>query len=84
MSDYVVIYEDGEDGWGACLPDLPGVVSHGDTVEEVAAGIRDAVALYIDGLRREGRAIPAARSVSDTVAARGRSPRRGGNVHTDP
>lgn len=69
MIEYVVIYEQGEDGWGAYVPDLPGVVSHGDSEVEVAAGIEEAATLYLDELRRIGRPVPAARSVSGTVAA---------------
>ncbi len=69
MSEYVVIYEEASDGWGAYLPDLPGVVSHGETVEQAAAGIREALELYLDELRRAGRAVPQPRSLSGVVAA---------------
>jgi len=69
VTEYVVIYEEGEDGWGAYVPDLPGVVSHGDTAADAAAGIREALKLYLDELRRSGQPAPAARSVSETVAA---------------
>lgn len=45
MTEYVVIYEQAEDGaWGAYLPDLPGGVALGATREEVSAGIREASA----------------------------------------
>ena len=47
MSQYVVIYERAEDGgWGAYLPDLPGVVALGSSREEVASRIREAVDAY--------------------------------------
>jgi hypothetical protein len=37
MSEYVVILERADDGgWGAYLPDLPGVVAIGTTRKEVA------------------------------------------------
>ena len=36
MSEYLVVYEQAEDGcWGAYLPDLPGVVAGGQDREEV-------------------------------------------------
>lgn len=36
MTRYVVLYEQADDGgWGAYLPDLPGVVAGGETREEV-------------------------------------------------
>lgn len=47
MSEYVVIYEQADDGgWGAYLPDLPGVVALGATCEEAAERIQEA--LYRD------------------------------------
>jgi predicted RNase H-like HicB family nuclease len=40
LSEYVVIFEQaGDGGWGAYLPDLPGVVALGDTRDEVAVRI---------------------------------------------
>ncbi|HLK57650.1 MAG TPA: type II toxin-antitoxin system HicB family antitoxin [Chthonomonadaceae bacterium] len=35
MKEYVVIYERGKVNWGAYLPDLPGCVAVGDTLEQV-------------------------------------------------
>jgi predicted RNase H-like HicB family nuclease len=35
MKQYAVIYEKGETNWGAIVPDLPGCVSIGDTLEEL-------------------------------------------------
>ena len=69
MTEYVVIYEEGQDGWGAYSPDLPGVVSHGDTHDEAVAGMREAVSLYLDELRRAGEPPPRPRSVTGTIAA---------------
>ena len=59
MSEYVVIYEQAEDGgWGAYLPDLPGVVALGESREQVEERIAEAVAFYLEetgeaGLPRE-------------------------------
>jgi predicted RNase H-like HicB family nuclease len=40
MSEYVVIYEQSDDGgWGAYIPDLPGVVALGTTRDEVGERI---------------------------------------------
>ena len=59
MSEYVVIYEQAEDGaWGAYLPDLPGVVALGATRTEVAQRIEEAVALYGEQVRAHGRSLP--------------------------
>lgn len=70
MSDYVVIYEQGEDGgWGAYLPDMPGVVALGASRPEVAERIREALAAYTDDLRMQGRSLSAPHHVAGTVAA---------------
>lgn len=49
MSEYVVTFERAEDGgWGAYLADLPGVVALGQTRDEVAAGIQQALDTYAE------------------------------------
>lgn len=69
MSDYASIYEPAEEGWGAYSPDLPGVVAHGDTLDEVQTLMGEAIALYVGELGRLGRTAPPARSVVGTVTA---------------
>lgn len=60
MSEYVVIFEQAEDGgWGAYLPDLPGVVALGDTRAEVALRIQEALQAYAEEMRLLGRELPA-------------------------
>ena len=69
MSDYVVIYEqDPDGGWGAYLPDLPGVAALGATRSEVGERIQEALSAFADDLRDRGcplRTAPPARSPSD-------------------
>ena len=70
MTEYVVIYEQAEDGaWGAYLPDLPGVVALGRTREDVAKRIKEALAAYTDDLEQRGERLPAPHHVAGTVAA---------------
>ncbi len=70
MSEYVVIYEQAEDGgWGAYLPDLPGVVALGVSRDEVADRIQEAVAAYAQDLRERGRPLPLPHHTAGTVAA---------------
>ncbi len=69
MSEYVVIYEQAEDGgWGAYLPDLPGVVALADTRESAAVRIREALAAYASELRGRGETLPGPLSVAETVS----------------
>jgi predicted RNase H-like HicB family nuclease len=59
VSEYVVIFERAEDGgWGADLPDLPGVAALGDTWAEVGDRIQEALEAYADELRSLGRDLP--------------------------
>jgi predicted RNase H-like HicB family nuclease len=70
MSEYVVIYEQAEDGgWGAYIPDLPGVVALGPTRAEVGERIKEALAAYSEDLRDRGRALSAPHHAAGTVAA---------------
>jgi predicted RNase H-like HicB family nuclease len=68
VSEYVVIYEPAEGGgWGAYVPDVPGVVALGATREEVADRIQEAVTAYADELRAQGGSLPAALHATGTV-----------------
>jgi predicted RNase H-like HicB family nuclease len=70
MSEYVVIFERAEDGgWGAYLPDLPGVVAIGSTREQVAASIQEALDAYAEEMRGLGQPLPPPVAITGTVAA---------------
>jgi predicted RNase H-like HicB family nuclease len=54
----VLIYP-GEDGYFVAeVPSLPGCISQGKTREEAVSNIKEAIGLYIDVLREQGRPIP--------------------------
>lgn len=58
--DFVVLIEKSGDGsFSASVPDLPGCVTSGDSVDEVRVLIEEAVVLHLDSLRRHGESIPA-------------------------
>ena len=70
MSRYVVVYERAEEGgWGAYLPDVPGVVALGATRHEVTGGIREALDAYARELAALGDALPEPTAVVDTIDA---------------
>lgn len=70
MRQYVVIYERGADGgWGAYLPDLPGVVAVGKSRGEVGARIKEALDAYVADLRDRGDSLPAALHDADVISA---------------
>lgn len=55
---YTVIFEKGPTSWGAYVPDLPGCISVGDSLEEVRQLIAEAIEFHIEGLREEGLEVP--------------------------
>ena len=55
---YAVVIEKGERNFSAYVPDLPGCVSVGDTLEEVKAEIREAIEFHLEGMREDGLPIP--------------------------
>jgi predicted RNase H-like HicB family nuclease len=55
---YAVVVEKTEHNYSAYVPDLPGCVATGQTVEEVENAIRAAIEFHIEGLREDGLAIP--------------------------
>ena len=65
MSHYVAIVEDpGPDkAVGLWFPDLPGCFSAGDAVDEALLNAGEALSLYAESLAKEGRTLPAPRSV---------------------
>lgn len=63
MSEYVVIIEGEPGAYGAYVPDLPGCVSLGETVDEVRQLIREAIPFHLEGLRDAGEPTPPPASV---------------------
>jgi predicted RNase H-like HicB family nuclease len=55
---YAVIIEKGNTSYGASVPDLPGCIAVGETLEEVQRLIREAIAFHLEGLKLEGLPIP--------------------------
>jgi predicted RNase H-like HicB family nuclease len=68
VEKYLVVIEKAADGsYSAYLPDVPGCVSSGDTVEEVKLMIREALEFHLEGMRRSGLPLPLSTSTSDYV-----------------
>jgi predicted RNase H-like HicB family nuclease len=58
MTEYAIVIEDAGQNLSAYVPDLPGCVATGTTVEEVTAHVREAIALHIESLRVHGEDVP--------------------------
>ena len=65
---FSVVYEtDPGSNWSAYVPDLPGCVSTGQTLEEVQRNIREAVEGHIRVMRDYGDPVPEPSTVVGTV-----------------
>ena len=65
---YVVVYEKSATGWGAYVPDLPGVIATGGTKEATQRLIREAIELHVDGLREDNIPIPELSASTEVVS----------------
>lgn len=61
-----MIEKDGKD-YSGYVPDLPGCVARGDTVEETEGELVPAIQLYLQGLREDGFVPPAAGGIFEYV-----------------
>ena len=66
---YAVVIEKANGNYSAYVPDLPGCVATGKTVEAVERKIRAAIRFHIEGLKAEGLEVPDATSIADYVEA---------------
>ena len=55
---YAIVFEKAENNYSAYVPDLPGCVATGHTIEETEREIREAIEFHIEGLRQDGLHIP--------------------------
>jgi predicted RNase H-like HicB family nuclease len=67
---YAVVVEEGENSFGAYVPDLPGCVTAAGTKEEVLELIQEAIEFHIEGLREDGQPIPEPSSSIEYVEVR--------------
>ena len=64
---YAVIIEKTENNYAAYVPDLPGCVATGGSVEEVKRELREAMRFHLEGLREDGLPIPEPTSIPEYV-----------------
>ena len=55
---YAVVIEKAADNYSTYVPDLPGCIAIGATVEETEQLIREAIELHLAGLREDGLPLP--------------------------
>ena len=65
MKPYAVVVEKAEGNYAAYVPDLPGCVATGETIEATERRLREAIEVHIQGLKDDGLPVPEPSSVVD-------------------
>lgn len=66
---HAIVIEKAAGNYSAYVPDLPGCVATGATVEAVETGIREAIRFHISGLQEHNLPVPAPSAIADYVEA---------------
>ena len=67
MKRYAIVVEKAPSNYAAYVPDLPGCVATGATVEQTERRLRKAIEAHVQGLREDGLPVPEPSSVVDYV-----------------
>ena len=54
----VVVHKDEGSSYGVSVPDLPGCISGGDTLDEAFASVQEAILLQLEGILADGEPMP--------------------------
>ena len=65
--EYAVIFEQAESNWAAYVPDLPGCMTTGKTLDETRFNIGEAIRGHLETLREFGDAVPEPSSLAGEV-----------------
>jgi predicted RNase H-like HicB family nuclease len=66
---YATIIEKTPINYSAYVPDLPGCIATGSTIEEVSAEIQAAISFHLEGLQLEGLPIPEPITICEYIEA---------------
>lgn len=64
---YAVIFEQAESNWAAYVPDLPGCITTGKTLEETERNIREAIQGHLRTLHEFGEPVPRLTSLAKEI-----------------
>lgn len=59
---YAIVIENAANNFSAYVPDLPGCIATGASLEEVEAEIKEAIAFHLEGMREDGITPPVPQS----------------------
>ena len=60
---YAIVVEKAQNNYSAYVPDLPGCVATGFTIEETEREMREAIEFHIEGLIEDGLSVPQPASI---------------------
>ena len=64
---YAIVIEKAANNYSAYVPDVPGCIATGATVDEVKQNLAEALRFHFEGMRADGEAIPQPSSTVDYV-----------------
>ena len=67
MRKYAVIFEQAKNNWAAYVPDLPGCITTGKTLEETESNIREAIEGHLRTLSEFGEQVPQPTSLAKEI-----------------
>ena len=66
---YAVVFEKAAHNWAAYVPDLPGCITTGPTLEAARTLISEAIEFHIDGMRLHGEQVPEPSTRAEEIEA---------------
>ena len=66
---YAIVIEKANANYSAYVPDLPGCIATGPTVNAIEKEIRDAIRFHIEGLKADGLPVPEPSAIAEYVEA---------------
>jgi predicted RNase H-like HicB family nuclease len=66
---YAVLFQRTDTGYSAHVPDLPGCVAAGATLEETTELIRGAIRMHLEGITEDGDPIPEPKTIAEYIVA---------------
>lgn len=67
---YLIVIEKSQKNYSAYVPDLPGCIATGRSIEQVRKNIRQAIDFHLDGLREDHLPIPRPTTMGRYVSAK--------------
>lgn len=64
---YAVLYEKTGTGYSAHVPDLPGCIATGATLQETEQRMREAIEMHLEGMREDGDSIPKPSTIANYI-----------------